>query len=197
MGAERHSYSPRKSGFWGSYGGPSQILGTVAVEDNAFRAGRHACPAAVREFFRPLFAAAAQDRLALPQLEALRPASLHSDDMPEAPWLLDLFTATCDGSHEPGRWQPDDCRRRATMRILARTTVLYGADTSLTWPDAGESAVVFSDALETDPVLAGIGQAAAWRGGLLRNYSGSAWRRVWGAPVPSVRAEGECADRSA
>ena len=197
MGAEQHSYSPRKSGFWGSYGGPSQVLGTVAVEDNAFGAGRHACPGVVREFFGPLFAAAAQDRLALPQLEALRHVSLHSDDMPEIPWLLDLFTATRGGSHEPAQWQPDDRRRRAAMRILGRTTVLHGADTTLTWPDAVESVVVFSDALETDPVLSRIAEAAAWRGVLLRNYSVSAWRRLWAALVRSIGPEEDSADRSA
>jgi hypothetical protein len=197
MGAEQNSYSPRKWGFWGSYGGPSQVLGTVAVEDSAFRAGRHACPAALGELFRPLFAAAAQDCLALPQLEALRHVSLHSDDMAEAPWLLDLFTATFDGSHDPGQWLPDDRRRRATMRMIARATVLYGADASLTWPDAVESAVVFSDALETDPVLSGIRETAAWRGVLLRNYSVSAWRRLWAALVRSIGQESDSADRSA
>ena len=76
------------------------------------------------------------------------------------------------------------------MRILGRTTVLYGADTSLTWTEAVESAVVFSDALETDPVLAGIKEAAAWRGALLRNYSVSAWRRLWAALVHSIGAGG-------
>ncbi len=137
-----------------------------------------------------------QDRLALPQLEALRHVSLHSDDMPEGPWLLDLFTATHEGSHEPANWLPDDHRRRAAMRILGRTTVLYGAETSLTWTDAVESAVVFSDALEADPVLAEIEEAAAWRGVLLRNYSVSAWRRLWAALVRSIGQEEDSADRS-
>jgi hypothetical protein len=197
MGAERHSYSSRKSGFWGSYGGPSQILGTVAMEGNAFRAGRHSCPVRVRELFEPLFAAAMHDRLPQSQLEALRPVSFHSDDLPEIPWLLDLFTATRNGIHDPGQWQPDDRRRRATMRILGRTTVLYGGDTSLTWTDAVESAVVFSDALESDPVLVDIEEAAAWRGALLRNYSVSAWRRLWAALVYTIGAADESADRSA
>lgn len=196
LGDEQHSYSPRKSGFWGSYGGPSQVLGTVAVEDNAFRAGRHACPAEVLELFRPLFATAVLDHLALAQLEALRPVSIYSDDLPEVPWLLELFTATRDGSHEPEQWLPDDRRRRATMRILGRATVLHGADTSLTWPETVESAVVFSEALETDPVLAGIGESAAWRGILLRNYSVSAWRRLWAGLVRSIGREDDSADRS-
>jgi hypothetical protein len=197
MGAEKHSYSSRKSGFWGSYGGPSQILGTVAMEGNAFQAGRHACPVPVRELFEPLFAAAVHDHLSRSQLEVLRPASFHSDDLPEIPWLLDLFTATRDGIHDPARWQPDDHRRRATIRMLGRTTVLYGGDASLTWTDAVESAVVFSDALDSDPVLTGIAEAAAWRGTLLRNYSVSAWRRLWAALVYTIGSTDEFADRSA
>jgi len=196
IGDEQHSYSPRKSGFWGSYGGPSQILGTVVVESKAFRAGRHACPAAVRELFAPLFAAAVDDRLARPQLQALGALSLHSDALPEVPWLLDLFTATRNSHHDPEQWLPDDRRRRATMRILGRTTVLHGTDTGLTWQEAVEAAVAFSDALETDPILAGIAGAAAWRGVLLRNYSVSAWRRLWAALVHSIGPKDEHKDRS-
>ena len=116
--------------------------------------------------FASLFAAAVRCRRAGPLDEAAAarrcgPSACYSDDMPESPWLLDLFTATRNGIHEPGQWLPDDRRRRATMRILGRTTVLHGADTGLTWPEAVESAVVFSDALETDPVLAAIKEAAA------------------------------------
>jgi len=69
MGNEKHSYSSRKSGFWGTYCGPSQVLGTVMVEDNAFRTGRHACPTSVRELFAPLFSAAGHDRLSRADLE--------------------------------------------------------------------------------------------------------------------------------
>ena len=197
IGNEKHSYSSRKSGFWGSYGGPSQILGTVAMEDNAFRVGRHTCPARVRELFAPLFSAARHDRLSRPELEGLRPVGPQSTEWPEIPWLLDLFTATRKGTHEPGQWQPDDRRRRATIRMLGRATVLYGTDTSLTWTAMVESAVVFSDAPQNDPVLADIGEAAAWRGALLRNYSISAWRRLWAALVRTIGQADDSADRSA
>ena len=98
------------------------------------------------------------------ELEALRPIGVLGDDRPENPWLLDLFTATRDGVHEADSWLPDDRRRRATMRILGRTTVLHGADTDLTWTEAVESTVVFGDALDTDPVLAAI-KEAEWPGG--------------------------------
>ena len=56
---------------------------------------------------------------------------------------------------------------------------------------------MFSDAPQTDPVLADIGEAAAWRGVLLRNYSVSAWRRLWAALVRSIGQEDDSADRSA
>lgn len=197
MGNERNSYSSRKWGFWGTYGGPSQVLGTVAVEDNAFRVGRHACPARVRELFAPLFAGAKRDRLSRPDLEALRPIGPRSDERPEIPWLLDLFTATREGLHEPAQWQPDDLRRRATMRVLGRATVLHGADTSLTWTEMVEAAVAFGDALQSDPILAGIDEATAWRGTLLRNYSVSAWRRLWAALVRTIGSADEATDRTA
>jgi hypothetical protein len=193
----KHSYSSRRSGFWGTYGGPSQVLGTVAVEDNAFRVGRHACPAGVRELFAPLFSSAGHDRLSRQELEGLRSVGPQSSEQPEIPWLLDLFTATRNGIHEPGQWQPDDLRRRATLRILGRATLLHGADTSLSWTELVESAVAFSAALDSDPVLAGIEEAAAWRGMLLRNYSVSAWRRLWAALVRTIGPADESADRSA
>lgn len=196
MGAEQNSYSPRKSGFWGSYGGPSQDLGTVVLDDRALRPGRHPCPAAVRDFFAPLFAAADHDRLTVGELEALRPVGTLVQDAPEIPWLRNLLTASRDGVHDPGQWRPDDCRRRATMRIIGRATMLHGADPDLSWTRVVESAVAFGDALETDPMLAGIREAEAWRGLLLRNYSVNAWRRLWAALVRSIGAADEHADRS-
>jgi hypothetical protein len=146
--------------------------------------------------FGRLFAAAARDQLTVAELEALRPVGMLGDDRPENSWLLDLFTATRAGAHKAGDWLPDDRRRRATMRILGRATVLHGADDDLTWTETVESAVVFGGALEEDPVLATIGEAEAWRGLLLRNYSVSAWRRLWAALVSIIGAADEHLDRS-
>ena len=56
------SYSPRSWGFWSQYGGPSDALGTVKVEDGVLRPGRHPCPPAVREMYAPLLAVAAGER---------------------------------------------------------------------------------------------------------------------------------------
>ena len=196
-GDEQHSYSPRRWGFWESYGGPSQVLGTVARDRRALRAGRHPCPEPVRALFGPLFSATGRDQLAAADLRALRPAGLLGDGRPENPWLLDLFTATRGGVHEPGDWLPDDRRRRATMRIVGRTAVLHGADTGLTWTEAVESTVVFGGPLDADPVLATVREAESWRGLLLRNYSVSAWRRLWAALVSCIGTADEHQDRSA
>lgn len=196
MGDEQHSYSPRKWGFWETYGGPSLVLGTVTRDGGAFRGGRHRCPEVVCAFFGPLFAASARDRLTLAELEALRPVGVIGDGKPENPWLLGLFTATRDGMHEANDWLPDDRQRRATMRILGRTTVLHGADVELTWTEAVESTVAFGDALETDPVLATVKEAESWRGLLLRNYSVSAWRRLWAGLVTFIGAADDHEDRS-
>ena len=131
IGNEKHSYSSRKSGFWGSYGGPSQILGTVAMEDNAFRVGRHTCPARVRELFAPLFAAARHDRLSRPELEGAAPR--RSAERPSGPRSRGCWTcsprparaSTNPGSGSPmtgGGGRPCGClagRRCCTARIPA------------------------------------------------------------------------------
>jgi hypothetical protein len=56
----RGSSSPRMWGFWSQYGGPSQTLGTVAVDTSALRPGRHECPASIRAMFEPLLTRVAQ-----------------------------------------------------------------------------------------------------------------------------------------
>jgi hypothetical protein len=196
VGASDRTYSPRPWGFWAQYGGPSVVLGTVAVEDGTLRPGRHTCPAEVMELFAPLFAAASHDRLSHAQLEALQPAGLQSEDVPEVSWLRDLFTATRGGLHEADEWQADDRRRRAALRMIGQTTVLYGAETELSWEEAVQSAVVFGDQIKTDPVLAGIREMSGWRGVLLRNYSVGAWRRLWAGLVKTIGEDGEDSDRS-
>ena len=83
------------------------------------------------------------------------------------------------------------------MRIVGRTAVLHGADTGLTWTEAVESTVVFGGPLDADPVLAAVREAESWRGLLLRNYSVSAWRRLWAALVSCIGTADEHQDRSA
>ncbi|MQY06612.1 hypothetical protein [Actinomadura macrotermitis] len=180
------SYSADNWGYWSVYGRPSVLLGTVAVRDGALRPGRHACPPSVRELFAPLIEAAAHDRLPWDRLEALRALALQDGDAPEAAWLSGLFTAVRAGRHDPAEWEPDDVRRRATLRVIGRSVLLHRQG----WDEAVESAVAFGDQAVTDPVLRTIPEVAGWRGALLRRYSAEAWRRLWAALVRQIGPEG-------
>ena len=123
--------------------------------------------------------------------------SVRSARVPEIPWLLDLFTATRKGTHEPGQWQPDDRRRRATIRMLGRTTVLYGTDTSLTWTEMVESAVVFSDAPQNDPVLAEHRGSRGLARGAAAELFGQRVAAAVGCAGSTIGQADDSADRSA
>ncbi|WNI14840.1 hypothetical protein [Actinacidiphila sp. ITFR-21] len=193
----RHSYSPRRWGFWDQYGGPATVLGTVEVRDGALRPGRHACPAAVREVFAPLLALAVRDTVPFADLDRAAPVALGAPVRAEQEWLTGVFTATRPGQgHVPQEWEPSDRTRRATLRILGRAVELHGRDgdgylATLT------SAVAFGDELDADPVLAAVPEAQGWRGLLLRHYSVGAWRRLWASLVAAVGTRDGEHDRSA
>ncbi|WP_242911415.1 hypothetical protein [Actinomadura terrae] len=190
------SYSPRSSGFWSQYLGPSTVLGASVDEDGAPRPGRHACPAEVVDLFAPLLRAAAGRALDGAGLRALAPLAMQAPDPPEAPWLRGLFTATRDGRHVPEEWGPDDRRRRATFRMVGRAAALHGGDAAYGWEECARSAVAFGDEVESDPVLRGVENVLGWRGTLLRNYSVGAWRRLWAGLVRSIGSQDGEGDRS-
>ncbi|GAA4061873.1 hypothetical protein [Actinomadura miaoliensis] len=193
---KERSYSPRPWGFWAQYGGPSTTLGTISIDDGALRPGRHACPVEVRELFTPLVRAADSDLLPTARLGELASLAMQAADLPEVPWLRGLFTAKREGRHDPQTWEPDDRRRRATFRMFGRATLLHGSQAGGNWEECVRSAVAFGDQVENDPVLSALPHVLGWRGLLLRNYSVSAWRRLWAGLVRSIgSAEGE-ADRS-
>ncbi|TDD40563.1 hypothetical protein E1287_00910 [Actinomadura sp. KC06] len=189
-------YSPRRSGFWSQYLGPSTVLGTAVNEDDAPRPGRHACPPDVAALFAPLWSDAGADVLDGARLEALAPLAMQAAERPEVRWMRGLFTATRNGRHDPEEWGPDDHRRRATFRMLARAVHLHGGDAALGWEVCARSAVAFGPEAETDPVLRHVDNVLGWRGLLLRNYSVSAWRRLWAALVRSIGSQDGDADRS-
>jgi hypothetical protein len=185
------SYSPRLWGFWEDYRGPSAVLDTVVSEGGALRPGGHKCPASVVRFFEPLFEAAFEDRMSEGRLLELRPFAVQSATFPEGPWLCGLFTATDgDGVHDPDAWRPDDRRRRSALRMIGRTTELYGDRADLSWEEAVRRAVAFGDGVETDPVFRDIPEILGWRGLLLRHYSVNAWRRLWAGLVRSLGRDG-------
>ncbi|GAB2816682.1 hypothetical protein GCM10022221_13450 [Actinocorallia aurea] len=192
----RKSYSPRAWGFWEQYGGPSQVLGTVALDGRALRPGRHACPLEVRRLFASLFAAASHDRLSAADLSDLAPISLQAENRAEVPWLRELFTAVSRGRHEPNDWQTDDRRRRSALRIHARTLDLGAAPGDPTPISAWEQTIAYGHLARTDPVLSRIPEVPGWRGVLLRNHSVSAWRRLWAAMIASIGQDGGDSDKS-
>lgn len=189
------SYSPRRWGFWEQYRGPSVVLGTVELEGDALRPGRHHCPAEVRDLFAPVFAYAERDRVPVEELAALDAVTLPARSQPEREWMVGLFTATREGHHDPDEWEADDRTRRATLRVLTRSVQLYG-DRCSSFEEVMRSAVAFGHHLEDDPVLAGMQQSQGWRGVILRHFSVNAWRRLWAALVRSIGGEDGAADRT-
>lgn len=189
----KSSYSPRLWGFWDDYRGPSTVLDTAVTEGGVLRPGRHECPTAVFRFFEPLFEAALSENVVSEsRLVELRPFAVQSEEFPERAWLRGLFTATdADGIHDPDAWRPDDQRRRSALRMIGRTTELYGDRADLSWEEVVRRAVAFGDGVETDPVLRDIPEILAWRGLLLRHYSVNAWRRLWASMVGSICRDGE------
>ncbi|MFI7534820.1 hypothetical protein [Streptosporangium sp. NPDC049376] len=191
----KDSYSPRSRGFWEQYGGPSAVLGTTTLDEGALRPGRHSCPHDVRLLFQPVFSLAEADSVSSEELAALKDVTLQSERRPEAPWMVDLFTASRAGRHDPAEWEPDDLIRRASLRVLARAVELYGAEGG-SFEEVLRSAVAFGDQIDVDPVLSSIEQSQGWRGVLLRHYSIGAWRRLWAALVASIGGEDGDADRT-
>ena len=180
------SYSPRPWGFWSQYGGPSDVLGTVATDAGALRAGRHRCPPDVRALYAPLLATAESDRLPPDTAAALGPLALDRGDTADMGHLRELFTGTRGATHAPSAWTSPDRVRRSSMRVLARSAVLE--PTSKAWHETLLRAVAHGGALEDDPILASEAEAgAAWRGLLLRHHSVGAWRRLWASLVGRVR----------
>ncbi|WP_051301453.1 hypothetical protein [Actinomadura rifamycini] len=191
-----HRYSSRAWGFWEQYKGPSAVLGTVGDEGGALRPGRHACPAEVVELFAPLLRAAERDVLDGARLDALAPLAMQAPDRRETAWMRGLLTATRYGRHESREWERDDRRRRDTFRMLARALMLHGDEFDRGWEHCVRSAVAFGGEAETDPVLRDVDGVLGWRGLLLRNYSVSAWRRLWAGLVRSMGSDGGEADRT-
>ena len=175
------TYSPRPSGFWSQYSGPSEVLGTVRIVEGKMRPGTRPCPAAVREQFAPLIDAASSDRLDLRGLGSLSLAHYAGADQAA---MRDLFTATRSGLHAAPDWTKRDKTRRATMRIVLRTGQL--APEEQAWQVALRRCVAYGSTVHEDPVLRDHSQTLGWRGLLLRHHSVGAWRRLWADLVEFV-----------
>lgn len=179
------SYSPRAWGFWSQYNGPSVTLGTVQVDNGALRPGRHPCPPAVRQMFRPLLQVVVTRDYPINDLDPIAGLALNQPDSPDVAPLSELFTATRAGRHVSADWTGDDRTRRETLRILARAVQLRPEAPN--WAQALRESVAYGPAIEHDPVLAAEDRALAWCGVLLRHLSVGAWRRLWADLVHHVR----------
>ena len=182
--AGKDSYSPRAWGFWSQYGGPNIVMGTVGVEDGAFRAGRHPCPSAVRKLYRPMLDLVAGRPASEEDLAIFASMGLANDDTPDLEPLTELFTATRGGRHVPADWTGNDQTRRSTLRLLLRAAQLHPE--ARDWLTAFRQAVAYGDEIDTDPILSTEERALAWRGVLLRHHSVGAWRRLWARLVNRV-----------
>jgi hypothetical protein len=193
----RTSYSPRAWGFWSQYAGPSVALGTVSTDHGALRAGRLACPPAVRRMFEPLLRTVVERDYPVDRPDALIELAPDRTDSPDLPALAEVFTAAQSGRHITSDWTGDDRTRRATLRVATRAVQLYPTESA--WTDAMRQAVAYGDTVTTDPVFTAedtADRALAWRGVLLRHHSVGAWRRLWAALVEHVRAAAGSADRA-
>ncbi|WP_228771843.1 hypothetical protein [Actinokineospora iranica] len=175
-------YSRRQWGFWDQYNGPSVTLGTVSFVDRVLRPGRHRCPAAVVDLFRPVFEIAIEGPVSNIDLDAA--LAFDSRTAPECARLRDILCATPD----LGEWTSDDRTRRATLRVVARAIQLHPSGVHDV-VRALTSVVAFGPAASSDPVLAVSEHALDWRGVLLRHYSVGAWRRLWARLVDQVRVQ--------
>ena len=166
------------------------------VDDGAFRVRRHPAPTSVRELFAPLFAAAGRDRLSRAELEGLRSVGPQSTERPENPWLLDLFTATRKGMHEAGQWQPDDLPQAGDHADSRPGDGAAWRRYHLTWTEMVESAVVFSDALQTIRFWRASRKPSLARGAAAE-LLGQRVAAAVGRAGPPIGSADESADRSA
>ncbi|MFF8770335.1 hypothetical protein [Kitasatospora sp. NPDC015120] len=112
---------------------------------------------------------------------------------PDGRWLAELLCrAPEDGSDEAG------ARRRETVRLLTR--ILDGHRSDRPVEQAVGEFLALDPRMAEGGALAGYVRAADWRGLAMRNYSVTAWRRLWSWLVGQA-AEGvhqaEWADRFA
>lgn len=164
-------YSEAKSGFYGTYRGPEQVLGIVALGGGQDPGERYD-DTAVRGPLGAVLELAGQDHVSGEQLRRsvhLCPCAAEGD---EAAWLRTIVCGTAGGDS----FAAADEARLDTARIVARVVSAAGTVTAL--QRTLQDAVAFGPPLEQGP-LAGIDLAHGWRGLILRNVSVGAWRNLW------------------
>lgn len=174
-------YSSQVAGFSGAYRGSEERLGLLAPEGNRYdRPGQRFEERLVRLSMDGLFDLADRDELSTAELEAASHLCVcRTRSMPAARNLRNLLCAP----ETSAEYRKLDDARSTTARILGRIL------THSPMPDieAGFSAAIrHGPVISQDPVLADIPEAWIWRGVSLRNFTVSAWRRLWSLLVEQL-----------
>lgn len=177
-------YAATDRGFLGPYLASERTLGLVVDSGRAIAAGPRASGRLLRSAFPDLVALAARDQVPMSKLVDRPELCVCGHAAGEREWLRDVFQAP------PMPRTVEDERRSQTLRLLARLVELH-APTELSVE--GAEALVGDRSTFTDPVIAGLAAAAAWRGVILRSWYVEAWRSLWAWTLntmpPAVPAE--------
>lgn len=171
-------YVKARVGYWGPYIGSEFLLGITASSTTP-TPGANCDASALTAGLGDLVDLAAEDRLDRATLEQASHLCLCAGrDAADGAWLRRLLCQPSDDGPEAKA----DRTRRSTVQLLARTTGPVSPDLA----DSFTAKVGFGSFLMTDPVAAGLEEAEAWRGVILRSYSVGAWRRLWAWLVDQV-----------
>lgn len=167
-------YSSQSAGFTGAYRGAEARLGLLATDGSWYDGpGKRFNEQLVRRSLDGLFELADKDDLTAADL--LSTPHLCVCQVGETPAGRELRALLCAPEPSPAFRKLDDARS-ATARILGRIL----AQGPLVDAEAGFSASIrHGPLIAEDPVLASIPESCVWRGVALRNFTVSAWRRLW------------------
>ena len=167
-------YSSQMIGFSGAYRGSEERLGLLAPEGNRYdRPGERFDERLARQSMNGLFDLAGRDELTTDDLQAAGHLCVCQVGASSAG--RKLRSLLCKPEPSPDYRKLDDARA-ATARILGRI-LTHGPLVDM---EAGFSSAIRHGSLITeDATLAGIPESWVWRGVALRNFTVSAWRRLW------------------
>jgi hypothetical protein len=167
-----NAYAAPAGGFSGAYLNSERVLGLVALGEPPSPGSRFRSE--LRSQLSGIFDLAGRDEIDLNELKSASDLCLcRAPDRADGELLATLL---CDPLADDD-FRRDDDIRRATVQLLLRVVRTVGVTGSLERGFA--RAVAFGDFAMTDDTASSLFVTPAWRGVVLRNYSVSAWRRIW------------------
>lgn len=167
--AEPGQYAASERGFLGPYLASERTLGLVVDVGRAIGAGPRARGRLLQGAFPDLVALAGRDTVAVDELVGRPELCVCGVAAAEQEWLRSVFLT-------PSLPTISDERRSQTLRLLARLIAMH---TPARLTSEAAERLVGDPATYTDPVVAGLEVAAAWRGVILRSWYVEAWRSLW------------------